>query len=856
VQNQADIRNFARAHWQALFALAFGVYSILMVASAYDLRRQLKRGVDAHLVADSRRRAAAIGDLAESLRDSAMRHAEAHELGAYLINRDLGMSMRYGLGSSIEDINARFRSFSEQWALRWGDAAPRIVYVSESGDAIIDTAPGAGVFNPIHDAGDGVAMAIGAEDGTLVISVPVAYRGQREGRVVTIGSVGILYRSLLPAASSGYRELIVATDGRPLPGQAVDEYLTQISRQGFAPLFDMALPFDMLLARAGFAGRGWWSELFPGEWVGVASAVPGLPLALVTVYASEHVYGHLMSAKTLLVLGLVPVLLIGFAAIFHRKRLEADRLQAEVAASEQACLRARIRSEELASEIARRETLQTALAESEARWQFALEGARDGVWDWCPATNSLFVSRQWKAMRGLAEGETDGRLEDWSSAVHPDDFPRVLAGVERCVRGETPYYEAEYRILRKDGTCFWILDRGMVVERGKNGQALRMIGTNSDISARKAAEVALAEERRRMETTLSLSPDGFLFVDEDSRVAYVNPAAVRLLSAPAEDLAGKDWQRFFTHFQSKCVLAAQCPHELDERQCAHWLQVHGELACRAMVCASPTGHTMLQLSLTGFAGRSRVLCLRDVTRETEVDRMKSEFLSTAAHELRSPMASILGFTDLLLKRDYAADKQRELLGIVHQQAESLTKMLNELLDLARIEARAGKDFKFAGHDLCELARQAVGALLVPGDARRVALKLPAEPVRVRADAEKFRQALTNVLSNAYKFSPGGGAIELEVLREERCGAAWAGVRVTDHGMGMTQTDLARVGERFYRADRSGHIPGTGLGLSLVKEILLIHGGSVAVDSAPGEGTRIVLWLPEAADYVSSDSPIQ
>jgi PAS domain S-box-containing protein len=847
VRRTETLREYARTHWQALFALAFGVYSILMVASAYDLRQQLKTGVDTRLVADSRRRAAAISDLTESLRDNVQRYAEAHEMGAYLINRDLGMSMRYGLGASIDDINTRFRSLSAEWARRWGGAPPRIAYVSEDGDVIIDTAPDAGVFNPPPEAGDGVAIAVGPEDGTIVLSAPVAYRGRREGSVVAIVHIGILYRAFLPSNSQGYREFIVAMDGRVLPGQAADGgNQASVLPRAFAPMpYDVVLPLDMQEVQARFADWRWWGMFFPGERVVVASAVPGLPLALATVYASEQNYGHLMSAKTLLALGLVPVLLIGFAAVFYRKRLEAERLQAKVAESEQARLRAEIRSGELASEIARRESLQAALAESEARWQFALEGARDGVWDWNPVTNLLFVSRQWKAMRGLDEGETAGQLEDWSSGVHPDDFPRVLAEVERCVRGEVPYYEAEYRILHKNGTCLWTLDRGKVVERSEDGQALRMIGTNSDISARKAAEAALAAERRRMEITLSLSPDGFIFIDEDRRVAYVNPAAEVLLSRPAEDLVGGDWQRIFTRLRSECALAAECPHELDERQCALWLEEHGELACGAMVRTGPTGNTVLQLSLAGFAGRARVLCLRDVTRETEVDRMKSEFLSTAAHELRSPMASILGFVDLLLKRDYEADKRRELLGIVHQQAEALTKMLNELLDLARIEARAGKDFKFAEHDLCELVRQAAGALLVPGDARRVELKLPDGPVRVRADAEKFRQALTNVLSNAYKFSPLGGAIGLEVLREEGGGAVWAGVRVTDHGMGMTAEEVSRAGERFYRADRTGHIPGTGLGLALVKEILQIHGGSVDIDSAPGEGTRVELWLPEA-----------
>jgi signal transduction histidine kinase len=364
----------------------------------------------------------------------------------------------------------------------------------------------------------------------------------------------------------------------------------------------------------------------------------------------------------------------------------------------------------------------------------------------------------------------------------------------------------------------------------------RSLNRASTALARQHAD--LSKQQRRLDTTLALSPDGFVFVDETGQVAYLNAEAERMLGLAPGEALGWAWPDF------RCWIAKQCPDanacQATDRRCDIGL------GCRNLTIRAPE-HRVLSVSSAGFASDpgQGVLCLRDVTRETEVDRMKSEFLSTAAHELRSPMASILGFVDLLLKRDYEADKRRELLGIVHQQAEALTKMLNELLDLARIEARAGKDFKLAEHDLCELVRQAAGALLVPGDARRVELKLPDGPVRVRADAEKFRQALTNVLSNAYKFSPLGGAIELEVLREEGGGAVWAGVRVTDHGMGMTAEEASRAGERFYRADRTGHIPGTGLGLALVKEILQIHGGTVDIDSTPGEGTRVTVWLCEA-----------
>jgi signal transduction histidine kinase len=253
---------------------------------------------------------------------------------------------------------------------------------------------------------------------------------------------------------------------------------------------------------------------------------------------------------------------------------------------------------------------------------------------------------------------------------------------------------------------------------------------------------------------------------------------------------------------------------------------------------------ILQVSLAKLAKESIscVICLRDVTRETEVDRMKSEFLSTAAHELRSPMASILGFSDLLLKREYDEKKRGEMLGIIYQQASGLTRMLNELLDLARIEARAGRDFKMTVIPLAVVIRRAVSSLMVPGDARQVQVHLPEEPVMVRVDCEKLQQALTNVLSNAYKFSPQGGPIELEVLPRKE--ADIVRIRVTDHGIGMKPGELKRAGERFYRADSSGNIPGTGLGLSLVSEIMHLHGGYMKIDSTYGEGTQVTLWLPQ------------
>jgi signal transduction histidine kinase len=120
-----------------------------------------------------------------------------------------------------------------------------------------------------------------------------------------------------------------------------------------------------------------------------------------------------------------------------------------------------------------------------------------------------------------------------------------------------------------------------------------------------------------------------------------------------------------------------------------------------------------------------------------------------------------------------------------------------------------------------------------------------EALLVRVDRKKMQQALLNVLSNAYKYSPRGGAVSLSLLQEVHRSVGRFGIEVRDHGIGMRPEELARVFERFYRADSTGKIPGTGLGMSIVREIVEIHGGEVNVASQLGEGTTVTLWLPAA-----------
>jgi signal transduction histidine kinase len=262
-------------------------------------------------------------------------------------------------------------------------------------------------------------------------------------------------------------------------------------------------------------------------------------------------------------------------------------------------------------------------------------------------------------------------------------------------------------------------------------------------------------------------------------------------------------------------------------------------------CAAPLAMAdgrWLRLQLHSSPQGGLVLSAHDVTHEAEVDRLRGEFLSTAAHELRNPMASILGFAELLMTRSLPTGQTQELAGIIHRQSTWLVGMVNELLDLARIDSQRGKDFR--PRNLAPPWLDDTLAALGP-DASRIALALPTPTLTLWADEAKARQALGNVLSNALKYSPQGGPVLLSFHEETRAQGAGIAITVQDHGIGMEAGSLARIFERFYRADPAGSIPGTGLGMSLVQEIMHLHHGDIQVRSQLGQGTTVTLWFPSA-----------
>ena len=399
------------------------------------------------------------------------------------------------------------------------------------------------------------------------------------------------------------------------------------------------------------------------------------------------------------------------------------------------------------------------------------------------------------------------------------------------------------RNYRKNGELFYN-DLAISPVLNVDGVLTHYVGVATDITDRIAAEQVLQLRTERLNAVFDLSPDGFVVLDKRGEVSIVNPAFERMTGMLAADLVGQSLSAFEEHLMARCQ-ASEVATSTAAGVMAGVTEADTELsATRELLhMHTPSIRTLVRRVRHGGQDNETVMYFRDITHELEVDRMKSEFLAMAAHELRTPMVSIFGFTELLLKRTFTDERRNDMLSTIHRQASVLINLVNELLDLARIESRRGKDFKRERLQLKDLVANTLHGLLIHNDQRGVDCTMPDGDIWVDVDREKLSLALTNVLSNAYKYSPKGGDITLDLVWRERNGRSECGLRVTDQGLGMTPEQLEKVFDRFFRADTSGNIPGTGLGMTIVKEILELHGGQVAVASQFGSGTTVILWVP-------------
>jgi PAS domain S-box-containing protein len=453
----------------------------------------------------------------------------------------------------------------------------------------------------------------------------------------------------------------------------------------------------------------------------------------------------------------------------------------------------------------------------------------------------------WSATQVIGQLLTDHIIPLRHHKGHAQGLARMLQGGAARIIGKL----IELPACRADGTEIFV---ELQVTRVNMRGTQHYVSFVRDITERRAAEERIRDYNEQLNGIFALSPDAFVSFDSARRVKYVNPAFARMTGLDPGKMIGLDEAAFSERLSGICLPQGNFSGTVALRAMQKETAGAGGTAAPAVSARSQrieiagAGSRVLEVALRESQSKtvSQILYLRDVTQETEVERLKSEFVSTAAHELRTPMASIYGFTELLLKEELSDEERRDFLETVFKQSELMISIINELLDLARIEAQGGKDFTFERVSVEGLVHEIIASFKTPAGRPSPEEPAPNGALWVRADRKKLTQVLINVLANAYKYSPAGGPVGIEFVHSVP-GTPLVGIRITDQGIGMTPKQLGRIFERFYRADTSGKFPGTGLGMSIVHEIVLLHGGEINIDSKFGAGTAVTIWLPADAN---------
>ncbi|MEO8242462.1 MAG: PAS domain-containing protein [bacterium] len=521
----------------------------------------------------------------------------------------------------------------------------------------------------------------------------------------------------------------------------------------------------------------------------------------------------------------------------------------------------------------------TDLKLTQERLSHLVEGARIGTWDWDVVTDEQRGNQQWAEMLGYTAEEVAPITYDrWRNLVHPDDIAEVEAKMALCLSGKADSLVAEYRMLHKNGGWIWMIDRAKVLSRTRDGKAAFIVGIQIEISEQKAREEALRSAKtalelafadknraeKRLTDIAAVSDDWFWDQDRDLKFQFFSHLLF-LGDATGErgHLLGRRWQDWLEH----------CPHERDS---ADWaalfatLDRHQPFRDFVFMMTSETKGETRWLRFSGapvfdehgtFNGYRGVGS--DVTqyylakfRAEVANQSKSMFLANMSHEIRTPLNGVLGMAEVL-ELSLVDPNHKRMIATIRNSGESLLSILNDILDMSKIEA--GKlELEQVPFDPAELAAQIEELHKLQAEEKglhfEVTVGISAEHSRI-GDPHRLRQILNNLISNAIKFTETG---EVMVRLTGKSGRPLV-IEVNDTGIGMTDQQIAHIHDEFVQADSSitRRYGGTGLGMAITRTLVEMMKGQISVTSELGVGTRMAVTLPleSSDDRVKPRDPV-
>ena len=493
----------------------------------------------------------------------------------------------------------------------------------------------------------------------------------------------------------------------------------------------------------------------------------------------------------------------------------------------------------------------------EDRYVRAMIGSGLGFWDYDIQAKSVVFSGRMMAMLGYPDRDKEDSIDFWMNSVHPDDIDGVKRSMEYHIAKRTPEYSIEYRIKRQNGEYLWVADRGQMKTDVKGKPAL-LSGISEDITNVKRVQEVLesrtneledaknkiereVQNARKFQKAVDSSTEAVSITTPDGALVYVNPAWVDLNGYTDSEALGRN-PRLLKSEETK-----------DDIFVAMWEKISSGLAYATEdIINKRKNGTIYHAELSIFPIREGAQVLfyvslcQDITQRKEVDRAKTEFVSLASHQLRTPLSAIRWYSEMLLSK-YVGDlneKQKQYVKEIYAGNLRMVELVNALLNVSRIDLGT---FAIEPEpvNLVEICESVLGELnpQIMLKKQTVEKNFRTAPASYSADAKLIRIVFQNFLSNSVKYTQPEGHIAVEIATQ----GSDLYIRVSDNGYGIPKQQHGKIFEKLFRADnvRQKDTEGTGLGMYIVKAIVESSGGKIWFESAENEGTTFHVLLPLA-----------
>ncbi len=538
-----------------------------------------------------------------------------------------------------------------------------------------------------------------------------------------------------------------------------------------------------------------------------------------------------------------------------------------------------------------KQTMQ-ALTEERKRFGDIIDATHAGTWEWNIQTGECVFNQRWAEMFGYKLEELlPFSFDTWAKFCNPEDFEKSNQLLEEHFAGKRSFYECEIRMRHRDGHWIWISDRGRLISRTNEGRPLRMSGTHIDITESKQAEELIRANEEQNRLLLESANSGIIGVNTLGRVTFANPAAATMLGYSREYLIGRNLHQLihYAKTEGEHYDAGDCPMVASYTNGQRSSAVD-EVFWRADGTSFPVEYSTHPIYKAELLTGS-VLIFYDVTekkqvaeqleqyrhhleelveirtREMEIavqaaenaNRAKSDFLANMSHEIRTPMNAILGMAHLM-RKEITDPTQIERLGKINASAKHLLGVINDILDLSKIEAEQ-MTIEQVPFNVLTTLDHVLSMTRARADEKKLLIHLDYDPRLKTAgflgDPLRIGQILVNYVGNAIKFTDHGSITLRALWEQEQDGGHRLRFEVHDTGIGMTPEQQARVFDSFVQAEgfTTRKYGGTGLGLAISRRLAQMMGGDVGVTSTIGKGStfwftiQLVLYEQELSESI-------